>query len=303
MAYHPFRHLGLKGVSVGLAVLLWLTVAREPTVERNLRIPLHFQNLPTELQIVGEPPNGVDVRVRGLSGQLGRLQPGDIVAILDLRSARPGARMFNLFAEHVQGPLGVSVEQVLTPTVPLEFERIAVRIVPVVPAIEGEPARGFVVGQVSASPATVEVMGPESRLFRVVQATTDPVSVDEATTTVRDVVTIGVSDSALRLRQARTASVTVEIVVGPTTRNLSGVPIRTQNLEPSAEATLAPGLVSILVRGTIERVDGLSVDSISAYVDASDLGPGEHLLPVRTEAPPDVTVERIEPSDIRLRIK
>jgi len=27
MIYHPFRHLGLKALSVGIAVLLWLTVA------------------------------------------------------------------------------------------------------------------------------------------------------------------------------------------------------------------------------------------------------------------------------------
>ena len=36
----PFRHLGLKAVSVGLAALLWLVIAGEETVERGLRIPL-----------------------------------------------------------------------------------------------------------------------------------------------------------------------------------------------------------------------------------------------------------------------
>ena len=32
----PFRHLGLKLTSVGLAVLLWMTVSGEETVERGL---------------------------------------------------------------------------------------------------------------------------------------------------------------------------------------------------------------------------------------------------------------------------
>ena len=36
MAYHPFRHLGLKFVALALATLLWLTVAGEHVVERNL---------------------------------------------------------------------------------------------------------------------------------------------------------------------------------------------------------------------------------------------------------------------------
>ena len=32
----PFRHFGLKLTSVGLAILLWMTVSGEETVERGL---------------------------------------------------------------------------------------------------------------------------------------------------------------------------------------------------------------------------------------------------------------------------
>ena len=48
--------LGLKVVSIALAALLWLAVAGEQTVERALRMPLEFTNLPSQLEIVGEPP-------------------------------------------------------------------------------------------------------------------------------------------------------------------------------------------------------------------------------------------------------
>mgnify|MGYP003694213149 CR=1 FL=1 len=66
MAYIGFRHhLGLKFVSIALAALLWVAVAGEQTVERSLRIPLEFTNLPSQLEVVGEPPTVVDVRVRG----------------------------------------------------------------------------------------------------------------------------------------------------------------------------------------------------------------------------------------------
>ena len=36
------QHPGLKVLSVGLAVLLWLIVAGEETVERGLRVPLEL---------------------------------------------------------------------------------------------------------------------------------------------------------------------------------------------------------------------------------------------------------------------
>ena len=53
MAYHPFRHLGLKVLAIMLASVLWFTVAGEHVVERSLRVPLAVRNLPTHLEIVG----------------------------------------------------------------------------------------------------------------------------------------------------------------------------------------------------------------------------------------------------------
>jgi hypothetical protein len=43
--------LALKVISVGLAALLWLLVSGEQIVERALRIPLQFSNLPAELEL------------------------------------------------------------------------------------------------------------------------------------------------------------------------------------------------------------------------------------------------------------
>ena len=42
----PFEHFGLKVLSVGVAVLLWMAVAGEETVERGLRVPLELQQFP-----------------------------------------------------------------------------------------------------------------------------------------------------------------------------------------------------------------------------------------------------------------
>jgi hypothetical protein len=63
MRYHPFRHLGLKILAITLASLLWLSVAGEHVVERSLRVPLEVRNIPEALEIVGNAPDSVDVRV------------------------------------------------------------------------------------------------------------------------------------------------------------------------------------------------------------------------------------------------
>ena len=149
MRYHPFRQLGLKILAIVLASLLWLTVAGEHVVERSLRVPLEFRNIPEALEIVGNAPDSVDVRLRGSSAVLSRVQAGEIVAVLDLeRRARTGSRLFHIRNDEVRAPFGVEVAQVVPATLALELEKSARRQVPVVPAIEGDPAPGFVVGRI-----------------------------------------------------------------------------------------------------------------------------------------------------------
>ena len=113
MKLNPFRHLGLKVTAIALAALLWLTVAGDHFVERSMRVPLEFRNIPPEIEIVGDPPETVDVRLRGSSALLARIEPREIVAVLNLSTARPGSRMFHLRIDEVRAPYGVEVAQVI----------------------------------------------------------------------------------------------------------------------------------------------------------------------------------------------
>lgn len=211
MAYHPFRNLGLKFLSTCIAAMLWLVIAGERVVERVLRAPVEFQNLPNGLELVGNLPDTVEVRLRGSSGALSRMGAGDLAAVLDLRTARPGRRLFHLAPSQVTVPYGIDVVQVGPSTLTMEFEAAGVRTVSVEPDIEGRPAPGFEVTSVTSDPATVEVAGPESALKRLHAVVTEPVSVNGETRSIREVVTIGVQDASLRLVTPTTAVVTVTI--------------------------------------------------------------------------------------------
>lgn len=211
MAYHPFRNLGLKFLSICIACLLWLVVAGERVVERVLRAPVEFQNLPEGLELVGIPPDTVEVRLRGSSGALSRIAPGDMAAVLDLRTARPGRRLFHVTPSQITVPYGIEVVQAGPSTLTVEFEMTGLRTVPVEPVVEGKPADGFAVTKVTSEPKTVEVTGPESALSRLSGAVTEPVSVANQSRSVKEVVTIGVLDASIRLRSPQTAVVTVTI--------------------------------------------------------------------------------------------
>lgn len=303
MAFRPFANLPLKVVSMVVATVLWLAVAGQSTVERNIQVPLEYRNVPAGMEMVGDPPGAVDVRLRGSSGNLARVVQGDVVAALDLSNARRGTRIFNLRADEVRVPFGVQVVQVTPPSVSLDFETAGQKVVPVSPVVEGDPAPGFVVGRITTSPATVEVLGPNGRLAALREATTEPVNVDGARGRVQDTVTVGIEDSTVRLREPLRATVIVEVVPAPVQSTLEGVAITPANLARGLVARVTPARVSVTVRGTRERVAGLGAGDLVADLDLAGLGAGRHVVAVQVPNREGVAVERVEPANVTVTIR
>jgi len=302
MAIWPFRHVGLKVLSVTLAVMLWMVIAGEETVERGLRVPLELQQFPPALELLGDVPTTADVRVRGAAGTLSRLSPGDVVAVVDLRGARSGERLFHLTPEQVRAPFGVEVVQVTPSTVAVAFENAASRSVPIRPAVEGRPAPGYVVGKITADPPQVDIVGPQSAVRRVAEALTEPVSVAGAQQNVEETVTVGTIDPSLRLQTLRTARVTVQIVPAPLEQTLRDRPVHQRNLAPNLAAVVTPSDVDVTLRGNKEALARVRPDDATAFVDLSGLGAGEYTLTVYADSSSDAGVARIEPAAIKVRI-
>ena len=300
MAVVGFRHLGLKVVSIALAALLWLVVAGEQIVERALRIPLEFTNLPPHLEVVGYPPNVVDVRVRGSSGALSRIAAGELVAVVDLRSAREGPRLFPLSSAEVRAPFGVEVVQVTPSTVSMTFEQSARKVVPVVPEVEGTPAAGFEVGTVTAEPSAVEVAGPTSALAGLTVAITETVSVEGAAGPVVETVNVGVTDPAVRLAAAGAVRVTVNVAPAQHQWAVTNVPVKVRS--DRGRITISPQEVTVHLRGPRDAMN-TDTSSIEASVDGAGLRPGQYALPVHVVLPPRVGITRVEPAEVRVTIQ
>jgi YbbR domain-containing protein len=304
MAYHPFRHLGLKILAISLASVLWLTVAGEHVVERSLRAPLAVRNLPPTLEIVGDLPAAVDVRVRGSSAQLSRMDPGEVVAMVDLTNARLGTRLFHLRTDEVRVPYGIEVAQVMPPTLSLTVEKSLRRTVPIVPATDGDPAPGFVIGRMVAEPSTVEIEGPESKVRGVSSATTEPLEIDGKNERVRDVVTVGVGDSSVRLVQPVSATVVVEIIPAPVEREVPGVPVHWRNLGAGlASPRIVPEVARVTIRGPREALAKVGADGIDAFIDLTGLGPGHYNLKVQVDPSQDFGLESVTPGMVAVTIK
>jgi YbbR domain-containing protein len=210
MAWHPFRNLGLKAIALALGSVLWFTVSGHE-IERRISVPVSYRNVPGPLELTGDQIDHVSVHVRGDDNIVSSLNEGSLRVVVDLASSQPGANIIPLRTDQVASPAGVEVMQIDPGTVTVSLERAGQLAVPVRPTIEGQPAPGFIVGEITVEPSAVLVAGPESRLTGTVIVVTERVLLEGRNSRVVQDVGVGVTDAQLRVHSPHTVRVTVQI--------------------------------------------------------------------------------------------
>jgi diadenylate cyclase len=107
----------LKLIALLAAFLLWSTYTSEPAAEVAYVVPLEFRNVPAHLELSGDAPAQVRLRVRGRSALLRRLSPADLGVFVDLAGAQPGELRIELTPDMVETPYGATVVRIA----PAEF--------------------------------------------------------------------------------------------------------------------------------------------------------------------------------------
>ena len=123
------------------------------------------------------------------------------------------------------------------------------------------------------------MIGPESALRELDEAMTEPISVNDATRPIREVVNIGVADPSVRLRTPQTAEVTVQIVPGVSTRTFT---LEVTEHDPPNRLAFRgiDGPVRPQGRITFEPLDGGQRTRYSAELDFEGHGLGKLLVPL-----------------------
>jgi YbbR domain-containing protein len=99
----------LKLLALAISFLLWTTYTAEPFSEVGYLVPLEFRNVPVDLEISGDVPTQVHLRLRGRSGLLRRFTPKDLSIAVDLSGYPAGETQIRLTAEQVTVPYGATV--------------------------------------------------------------------------------------------------------------------------------------------------------------------------------------------------
>jgi len=207
----PLRFL----LALLVASVIWYALAgqrRESISVRGARASLTLVNLPSGLVLTSDVPDSVSLRLSGPQSQL--LEADDKIEILlDLAKAQPGLRQYPITPESITLPSEVSVVGFMPAEITLELEQLAIRRLPIKAPIEGVPAPGFMVASVEVNPIQVALRGPGSHLAALDEISTEPVSVDGASSNVSKDVVITIPDALIR--QVRIEPVLVSITIVP----------------------------------------------------------------------------------------
>src|SRR5580700_4481705 len=174
---YVFHNLGLKLISLALAVGVWLAVARDPVAEVAVDVAIEFHNIPTNLEISSENVPRAQIRLRGPERIVHRLSPSDVYAEVDLSNLRPGERTFDLTAQQIHEPSELEVVQVVPSQFHLAFDARLTRQVPVEPRVIGTFVPGYSIERIAVDPAIITISGPKQHVEAVESAITDPVDV------------------------------------------------------------------------------------------------------------------------------
>ena len=109
---YVFANAGLKLLALAISFLIWATYTAEPYAEVGFLVPLEFTTMPPQLEISGDIPTSVRIRVRGRSALLRRMIPADLNLRLDMKDGKQGTMALQMSPEMVGAPYGATVVQV-----------------------------------------------------------------------------------------------------------------------------------------------------------------------------------------------
>ena len=206
------NNLGLKLLSLFLAMLLWAVVLGEQKVDVTVSVPLAL-NLPPELVLVNSPGETLEVRLRGPRTLVTNLPSREVVLEHVPSVFEEGENIISIRPDMFGVPRGIQVVDVTPHRIRVVVEPLVEREVEVIPRMEGELAQGYVLRGVTVNPSRILLSGPASELRRVTRVRTAPIGLEGHTApfTVQALV----EPAGRQVRVKGHSTVAVQVDIGP----------------------------------------------------------------------------------------
>jgi YbbR domain-containing protein len=174
-------NLGIKLLSLGLALALWFYVTSKGKTEMTLTVPLELRNIPQNMALVGDVAGSLEVRVQGQERVLRDITTGKkLVCVADLSLTRVGENTVRISPDDIRRPSGVAVTYLSPSEIKVKLEPLIRKTVRLIPVLHGVPAGGFRLAKITVSPPRITVEGPASVVGMLEGLETMPIDIQGA---------------------------------------------------------------------------------------------------------------------------
>ena len=307
------------------SALLWSYVRLSAAYEADVDLPIKL-NPPKGYALSSGLPERLHARVRGAGWQIllmnfaknARFQfdftnrtiqilPAGLEQVLPKEGTTEGLLLIRSdeIVNSVMMPSELRVLKVEPDSLQLNFRKMGERRVLVVPDLDIQPGRGYViVGIPTVSPVAVTVVGASNVLDSLKSFPTKPIVVHNAKEDVDRTIDLSDSlDNFVSLPNSPKITVHVDIqAIGE--RTMNGMPITVDALPPQYEMILIPNTIATTVRGGVDALAKLNASSVHAHVtfDPVIFDTAQTVTP-KIDVPSGITLLSEDPPGVRFIIR
>lgn len=103
-----FQNMGLKFLSLIIAIALWAYVGSRQVLEQRLNLHVEFADMPAGMTLDPNVKTSVSVSLTGRKDRILDIDPEDLRAVVSLRNAQPGQKEIVVHPKVQPLPVGVT---------------------------------------------------------------------------------------------------------------------------------------------------------------------------------------------------
>ncbi|HNV87142.1 MAG TPA: CdaR family protein [Candidatus Omnitrophota bacterium] len=312
MKFKPFRwgpNSGIQVLSLILAVILWMYVAGEQSVDVTLRVPL--QVFPPEggrMAVLKSSLQDITLQLSISRNLLSVISQQPIKALHRIKNVeKPGEYNFRIEPKDIILPPGnVRILDIYPEAVTVTLDEVIVQKLPIEIDMAGDLAKGYVVDRESlrCEPDAVLVEGPTGKLQKLKAVFTETINLVGRTRSFRKKARLILDPDLQSIPKDLMVDVLIPIRREYAVNVMREVPIEifgTPAKLPSF-VWVEPEKVDFTLRGPTAVLEGLSAGDAAPYIDISNLQGGEQEVALKFKLPKEVDLDQ-DPPMVKVKMR
>ncbi|MDR2069660.1 MAG: hypothetical protein LBP71_07315 [Spirochaetaceae bacterium] len=294
-----------KVLSVAVAIVLFIFHRMSILEERFFSVPLIIE-ADTEIIPASSYPRMVRVTLRGDANSIFSIVEEDIEVYLDLNKYTQAGTYRAPVEIRKKGtalgvdPLEVGVDPM---EISLELDHKISKYVPLISKYQGYVESGYELVSYTLEPTQVVIEGPEKRVSGISELATEQVELSGRNADFSIALHILNPDPLILIRGNGVAEFRAFIREAIMIRTMDDLPIEITGLDDSLTAEPETLLGSIRLEGAQKELENYTPEGTILTLDCSGITEeGENVIPVQVDIPPQFTLTRHEPEEVRVSV-